>query len=531
MRPDVDQLLRRAGSRVRGAAFARGFARGATYLALAGSAGYVAARIADQPEWTAAAWWWAWVAAAAAGLVSGCVACARARFDRAAAAGVLEQRLQTGGLLLAAADGAELSDGWHARLAALLGDAGAALPRVRWTLLAPRLSAALALLAAVQLIPAAAPPPTPAVAAAQQLARLSEQVELLAARTQFDAAVAAELRQQARELERRVAAGDRDVWRELDRLAVRVDREQRLLARAQASGAAGAQPGGAGAGRGAPSQDALAAAIDQLRSLAPEQLRAAAAALPDELRAALEAGEDEAGALPADDASRAALAAALAAAAQAALAALDPSELAAAGEQLRGLLEQLGEGGSLPDLADLGALEALPEELQRMLLDALADGALEDLDLEALRGLLSEDPQSAAALARELAGLAQQPGAGAPQQLAAALRAALRGAGRRAGDPGAHVALRLTEGDRPGAAPAAEGSALALPPSDPAALAADAPWTSVSVEKVAPEVGPVRPAGPGSAGAQPSGAPSWQRRLMPRHREVVRRFFAEKKRR
>ena len=158
MRPDVDQLLRRAGSRVRGAAFARGFARGATYLALAVSAGYVAARIAEQPAWTAAAWWWAWVAAAAAGMVSGCVACARARFDRAAAAGVLEQRLQTGGLLLAAADGAELSDGWRARLAAQLGDAGAALPRVRWSSLAPRLTAALALLAAVQLIPAAAPP-------------------------------------------------------------------------------------------------------------------------------------------------------------------------------------------------------------------------------------------------------------------------------------------------------------------------------------------------------------------------------------
>lgn len=54
-------------------------------------------------------------------------------------------------------------------------------------------------------------------------------------------------------------------------------------------------------------------------------------------------------------------------------------------------------------------------------------------------------------------------------------------------------------------------------------------WVPLSVEKATPEVGKTQTAGAGRAGASGSGGATWQLRLMPRHRDVVRRFFAEKK--
>ena len=54
-------------------------------------------------------------------------------------------------------------------------------------------------------------------------------------------------------------------------------------------------------------------------------------------------------------------------------------------------------------------------------------------------------------------------------------------------------------------------------------------WVPLTVEKATPEVGKIQGNGAGRAGASGSGGATWQLRLMPRHREVVRRFFAEKK--
>ena len=89
-------------------------------------------------------------------------------------------------------------------------------------------------------------------------------------------------------------------------------------------------------------------------------------------------------------------------------------------------------------------------------------------------------------------------------------------------DGGGHAALRLTETTLGGGGTVD----VALPERDLGALPTE--WRPVSVEKATPEVGEAQAAGVGRAGASGSGGATWQLRLMPRHRDVVRRFFAEK---
>ena len=55
-------------------------------------------------------------------------------------------------------------------------------------------------------------------------------------------------------------------------------------------------------------------------------------------------------------------------------------------------------------------------------------------------------------------------------------------------------------------------------------------WARVGLSRGTPETNPVRDTGAGSAGAEGSGEASWRRRLAPRHREAVKRFFSEEDR-
>ena len=51
-------------------------------------------------------------------------------------------------------------------------------------------------------------------------------------------------------------------------------------------------------------------------------------------------------------------------------------------------------------------------------------------------------------------------------------------------------------------------------------------WVRIGTSRTAPETNPVRDTGAGNAGAEGSGEASWRRRLAPRHRDAVKRFFS-----
>ena len=111
------------------------------------------------------------------------------------------------------------------------------------------------------------------------------------------------------------------------------------------------------------------------------------------------------------------------------------------------------------------------------------------------------------------------------QQLMQQAQVAAGQVGQRHGlgtENGGHAALRLTGGSRGDAA----ASDLVLPGRRPSELASE--WVPVMIGKAKPETGQKRAAGVGRAGATGSGGAAWQLRLRPRHRDVVRRFFAEK---
>lgn len=72
-----------------------------------------------------------------------------------------------------------------------------------------------------------------------------------------------------------------------------------------------------------------------------------------------------------------------------------------------------------------------------------------------------------------------------------------------------------------------EGDASALEAKKlPPGRASSTTWERLGVGRLAPDVDPVRAGNAGSAGDVGSGEAAWRRRLAPRHRDVVRRFFS-----
>jgi hypothetical protein len=187
----------------------------------------------------------------------------------------------------------------------------------------------------------------------------------------------------------------------------------------------------------------------------------------------------------------------------------DLSQLLAMGESVAEVMKSMAggseaAGGSVPDI------QLSPEMQKRMA--ALA------------KGLMAKMPALAnAALDRQQPGSQQgsQPGS---EPAGAGVLAASDGPSGTGDsrDGGGHAALRLTE-DTQGGVGATE---VVLPERVHQDLPTE--WQPLAVEKAAPEVGVARSAGAGRAGASGSGGATWQQRLMPRHRDVVRRFFAEK---
>jgi len=228
------------------------------------------------------------------------------------------------------------------------------------------------------------------------------------------------------------------------------------------------------------------------------------------------------------------------------------------------------------EMAKNGAFDELPAELpegMRELLGGVAEDLAGSVDIEALRALLPDElPQmrmlaelmadaAGGAAQRSPSGARGEPGGGGDaatnalsddarrrlgalaEQLqraadGAATGQTAAGAGAGAGadgapggvetsspDGGGHTALRLTEQTFGGVGE----RELELPQRAPVDELADE-WKPLRADKAAPEVAELRAAGAGGEAATGAGVPTWQLRLGPRDRALLRRYFAEDKR-
>lgn len=380
-------------------------------LLVAGS--LLALRFVFEVDVSAVPWWLTWALLPVVGLASGALVARRRALDRGAALAHLERRLGTDGLLLAAVDAPGFDDGWQRRLAPHLARVDAALPRVRLGALSTRPALAGLVLLVVQLLPAPDPRAAGAGAATRiAVERLADAVEQVVELPTVTGEQRAELRRELRELQRRVAQGDADLWRDIDRLREHLGRERELAAAAGREG-------------GSPSAEQLAGAAELLArqrdATGDDPLARAAASLPEELAAALRAAERPDGsfdpaALPDDAEALQRIGDALA-------------QAAGPGDRGDGAMErasnELGRD-LLAAAAELGAaggeVPELPPWLQQAMAEAAA-GMLENLDLEALAGLLPDDPEQLRHLAETLRGALAEPGAGDGEAAAAAAAA------------------------------------------------------------------------------------------------------------
>ena len=359
-----------------------------------------------------------------------------------------------------------------------------------------------------------------------------------------------ELREAVADLQERAETADHRMWREIDQLQDRIDREELLAS--GSNGVADDLGAKAAASGGEVDGAKLMAALEELSELDDEVVGRLMEHLPGDLDAELKQmladaaapdGRFDLDALPEDAATQAALADAVA-------------------EALEGMRSELGSEMSEQlaelalEMAKSGGLQQLPDALREAMLEA-GLSALEEMDLEQLRAMMPEDLAQLSELAKGLAeaakgldlgegggqlsaesrekmaaladGLLKQMSGreiGQWQQLMQQAQVAAGQVGQRHGlgtENGGHAALRLTGGSRGDAA----ASDLVLPARKPSELANE--WVPVMIGKAEPETGQKRAAGVGRAGATGTGGAAWQLRLRPRHRDVVRRFFAEKK--
>lgn len=413
-----------------------------------------------------------WALAVVPLLLAGLYCQRRDRLSFAMAAQHLDRRLQAGGLLLTAAEGVPLPDGWTATLQQRLQDRAAVLPTVRWGELLPRPLAALLLAAVVAFWPGEVvrPAEPQSFAGLAALERLETQLQDLL-RGEVPAEVATELRDKLQQLQEQLQQGGPPDWRELDELAQRLGREG-LLAAARRMGEDG-QRGGAATAEAARGLAEAAAAM-----LGDAALREG---LPQGLAAMLEQAVRPGGLLDPQQLLR------------------DPAALRALAEALGGAAQRFqGDGGT----ARLGS-----EQLARLQQLVGRAGEL-GKHLMVRQGEPGRGDANAAAAAGASAAGAGGPGTGGQT-------GAEGGPGGLGRGPG-FAALRLTDDAQGGA-----DSAMVLPPG--AAVPSD--WVPIAENRSEPEVAPVRNDGAGGAGSAGLGGASWQLQLAPRHRAVVQRFF------
>lgn len=545
----VIQAVRRFRRRLVLATFVRGASTTCFVASAALVAGLVVGGIGEVFEVSALSPWILWGCVAAVSLVGGLALVFKTSFGDAVIVQHLEQRLVTQGLLLAASQGVVLEPVFERRLAQRLADVASVLPSIRWGHLAARPVAAVLLVVMAQhWLPEAA---RPGASEALDLAveRLAKEVQEIAEIKTVPDDRLDELREAVADLQERAETADHRMWREIDQLQDRIDREELLAS--GSNGVADDLGAKAAAGGGEVDGAKLMAALEELRQLDDEVVGRLMEHLPEDLDAELKQmladaaapdGRFDLDALPEDAATQAALADAVA-------------------EALEGMRSELGSEMSEQlaelalEMAKSGGLQQLPDALREAMLEA-GLSALEEMDLEQLRSMMPEDLAQLSELAKGLAeaakgldlgegggqlsaesrekmaaladGLLKQMSnrqIGQWQQLMQQAQVAAGQAGQSNGlgtDNGGHAALRLTGGSRGDAA----ASDLVLPGRRPSELASE--WVPVMIGKAKPETGQKRAAGVGRAGATGSGGAAWQLRLRPRHRDVVRRFFAEK---
>ena len=475
--------------------FVAGCARSAFVVGVAAAAVLVVARLAGHT----AAPHWSWSFAALPVLAAGGWQWRRQRLPLAIAAQHLDRRVHADGLLLTAAEGVALAPEWHDLLQQRLAAVPQALPQPQWGELLPRPLLALGLAALVAWLPAGAVPPlAPAsFTGLAALERLDEQLRTLLQQAVLPGVVAQELAHKLEELQQRVAAGDAQVWREVDELAQRLGREG-LLAAAQAGSRGG--DGAAGAGE-ALAQKALAAAAEALLGDGK-----ALDALPRGLVAALQQAMQPGGALDPRQFAQ------------------DPAQLRALTQALAGAVEQFTKGG--------GAAGLSPSQLQKLQdLVGRAGDVGKHLMVRDGQGVANGAGRSGSG-AGNGSGAANGNGSGAANGNGAgngsgAANGPGNGSGMGDGQGGegqgglgrgpGYAALRLTE-DSQGTA----DGAMVLPPGTP--IPTD--WVPIGERIAAPETAPVRNGTAGGAAVgSGSGGATWQLQLAPRHRSVVQRFF------
>ncbi|MEO6597399.1 MAG: hypothetical protein ABIP94_21865, partial [Planctomycetota bacterium] len=453
-------------SRAIGGAFVGGALQALLATAVAASAAQLAVRSFGgylEPHW-------AWSFAIAPVLLWGWWRASREPMSPAAAAGHLDRRLGSQGLLLCAHEGVPLEARWQAQLDEQLVRVPAALPRLRWRQLLPLPSLAVALAVGIALLP---PPPSPLqapqlAAAEAELERLTEAVRDLFARGTLPDEVEQEIEQKLKELQQKLVAGQAPEWRDLDQLEQRLEREQLLQSAAKLAKdttAGSTARGGEGAIVAAVTPQQVAAIASAL----------AAAGLLDQLPEAMHGLLREA---------------------QRGDGTFDPSALPADLAALGALAEALAKLGPT-------ALQGMPEGMSA---GALGLGAAQLADLRELLERLGAAGQ----------GVGQgrgQAGVGDAQGLTEGDGVARGGVSRGPG----HTALSMTESAAGGA-----DAAMPLPPGQ----ALPSEWVPVGEERREPEVNPMRSSAPGSAGAVGAGGVAWQLQLAPRHRAIVQRFFA-----
>lgn len=432
----------------------------------------------QQPPWLIAG-----LSVLGVSLLAGTIHAARSDWNEGRLALRIDRHLGLGALLVA---GLERDTGsWSAELqrrvaAASNADSLAQYTPSRWLW---RGAAALAFAGLLACLP---PPPPEAIRKdpllLTELERIEEELELALAAGTVDEEEGDALERSLQELRDALNHGGDVDWMDIDRLAERLDHDESVrLDRLESMQAALAEFARAADHSADSAHQQLAAAVEQAAELG------LAEELPAELQKMLETLAEESGGAP-DAAGEPG--AKVNQAGQLRPGGLDP-------DQMKRLAEALGKAGK----GQLGKMRRL--------------GKIDPAKLLDLQKLLEEGQGQA-----QGQGQGQEPGQGQGQG---------QGQGRQG--PGAggldrgrgDATLRLTnESDTD----TSKLDVTRLPPG----IAAPDEWSIVGLRRASPEVDPNRDSTVGGTGSTSGsgGEATWRRRVAPRHRDAVRRFFTSR---
>lgn len=468
MTRNADHELARLARRAWLALACGGFTTALTWIAAGGGATLIALRMfGERLEPTSL-----WALAAVPALAWGVFRAVREAPGRSGLATAIDRRFGLGGLFVT---GLEVPNAaWRAELDARLGDSSARLPRLRpWRWLSQ-----CALAVAFPLGVAALQGDDPIGARESRAIELAledvtEKIELALEDGVVSEARGEELEQRARDLARMLEDGEQVSWGDVDALAERLSHEQ-------SSHVGGLR--------------ALHAGLREFDELAAQSRneRLAHDRLAELWQRAADLGllEDILEDLPADV----------------------RAELEAAARRQGTGSAGLDTPGGLADL--LGKLDPTQLGLDAATLERLRDGACENAG--AKLGGLAEKGRLAKSDLHDLRDLLEGEGLLDRQQDGARSNAPGRGGVDRGRGDADLDYLHDTDADTSGLSPAKLPPGVAVPDE----------WQVAGVSRAVPFADP-REAAPGSGdGVAGQGRATWHRRLAPRHRDAVRRFFS-----